>query len=247
MSAPHAPRRLLPTQPPELVVHDEAAPCPYLEGRTSRLPLRLPVRTLTQGEFDARLVNGDRRQGLLLYKTACPDCRACEPIRIDVEQFRPGRTHRRVLRMARGLVRSEVGPPRVNAERVELYNKHKRLRGLTSGEPPIGLEGYRSFLVDSCCDTIEIRYLVGNKLLGVAVADRGEGSLSAVYCYFDPDHERLSPGVLSILTQIELCRAWGLRHLYLGLYIRDCAAMSYKGRFFPHERLVGGEWTVFAR
>jgi hypothetical protein len=81
--------RLLPADPPELLVYDDPTPCPYLEGRQARMPLRVPTRMLTPAEFAARLRTGDRRQGVLLYRTACPSCRACEPIRIDTAEFTP--------------------------------------------------------------------------------------------------------------------------------------------------------------
>ena len=69
----------------------------------------------------------------------------------------------------------------------------------------------------------------------------------AVYCYYDPDYERLGLGTYSILKQIELCRSFELSYLYLGLFIDDCDRMRYKARFLPHERLVGGRWRRFAR
>src|SRR5437762_10536556 len=90
--------RVVASQPPELVVYDEPGPCSYLNEQIWRLPLRLPVRPLTREEFGARLAAGDRRQGRLLYRTACPSCQACEPIRLDVERFEPDKTQRRVLR-----------------------------------------------------------------------------------------------------------------------------------------------------
>jgi arginine-tRNA-protein transferase len=102
-------------------------------------------------------------------------------------------------------------------------------------------------LADSCCDSFELRYRIGGELIGVAIVDRGERSLSAVYCYYDPHYGRFSPGVYSILYQLELCRRWGLPHLYLGLTIEGCKAMTYKRRYLPHERLVGGEWQRFER
>src|SRR5690606_18460080 len=77
--------------------------------------------------------------------------------------------------------------------------------------------------------------------------DRAEGSLSAVYFYFDPAYEALSPGVYSVLKQLQLCRRWGLRHLYLGLYIAACPSMAYKRRYLPHERLLDGRWVTFDR
>ena len=68
-----------------------------------------------------------------------------------------------------------------------------------------------------------------------------------MYTYFDPRCDKLSLGVFSILTQVELCRRLGLRYLYLGLYIADCPAMVYKGRYLPHQRLVDDHWQTFDR
>lgn len=243
VSAPPTTHRLLPGSPPELLVHDSPSPCPYLPGNTARLPLRLPIRALRGAEFDDRLQQGDRRQGLLLYRTHCPECSACEPIRLDVGEFRPRRTHRRVLKRGDREVTAEVGPLAATEEKAELYNRHKRGRGLSSGDDEIDVDGYRAFLGESCCSSFEVRYRVGDRLVGVAITDRTRNSLSAVYCYFDPDLERLSLGTYSILTQVRLARKWGLRHLYLGLFIEECGSMAYKGRFLPHERRRNGEWT----
>lgn len=233
--------------PPELVVHDAPSPCPYLPEETSRLPLRLPIRRLQRHELDQRLQAGDRRQGLMLYRTACPACTACEPIRIEIARFRPGRTQRRIERLGDRDIETEVGPLEPTLEKVALYNKHKRGRGLSTGERSIDLDGYTAFLGESCCDSFELRYRLDGQLIGVAVVDRAETSLSAVYFYFDPDEEARSPGVYSVLKQVDLCRRWGLTHLYLGLYIAECSSMAYKRGYLPHERLLGGRWTTFDR
>jgi arginine-tRNA-protein transferase len=79
----------------------------------------------------------------------------------------------------------------------------------------------------------------------VALVDRADDSLSAVYCYYDPSYEKLGLGTYSILKQIELCRQWGLRFLYLGLYIEGSVHMRYKARFLPHQRLLDGQWVGF--
>ncbi len=234
---------MLATRPPELVVYDEPGPCPYLPGETARLPLRLPLRPLRPAELDVRLERGDRRQGLLLYRTACPACDACEPIRIDVGRMRWSKTHRRVFRRGEAAFRVEFGPLETTPEKVALYNRHKHGRGLTAGEPDLDADGYRPFLGESCCDSFEIRYFHEERLAAVAIVDRGARSLSAVYCYFDPALSHLSPGTYSILKQIDLCRKWGLSYLYLGLYIAPCATMAYKARFLPHERYLGGRWV----
>ena len=239
--------RLHPGVPPELVVHDEEAHCPYLPGRVSRLPLRLPARALDRGELDQRLALGDRRQGVVLYRTACPECQACVPLRVPVTSFKPDRAQRRALSRGDAELRVEVGDPKVDPRRVELYNLHREGRGLADEQPLIDEEGYHDFLVDTCCDCFEIRYYRGKELVGVAVTDRGERSLSAVYCYYDPKFRGVGIGTYSILKQIQLSASWKLDHLYLGLFIAESSKMAYKARFLPHERLQHGRWVCFDR
>lgn len=245
MSAPTA-RRLLPGSPPELLVHDAPSSCPYLPRQISRLPLRLPIRALKRHEFEERLDIGDRRQGLLLYRTACPTCQACEPIRLDVERFRPNRGQRRTFSRGEREIEVELGPLEPTPEKVRLYNRHKYGRNLSTGEEAIDLDGYRAFLGESCCDSFEIRYHYRGRLIGVAITDRSSNALSAVYCFFDPQHHALGPGTYSILKQVDFARRWGLRHVYLGLFIRQCESMAYKGRFLPHERRLGSTWIEVA-
>src|SRR5689334_18013117 len=176
--------RLILDQPPELVVHDELQPCPYLEGRLSRLPLRIPARGLERSELEVRLARGDRRQGLFLYRPACPGCDACEPIRLDLQSFRPNRSQRRTLARGDEALTMELGEPIADTERVALYNRHKALRGLSAGQGEVDVRSYREFLAMTCCDTLELRYRLDGKLVGVAIADRSSEALSAVYCYY---------------------------------------------------------------
>jgi arginine-tRNA-protein transferase len=239
--------RITAGDPPELVVYDEPGPCAYLEGEVWRLPLRLPLRALTREEFGMRLSQGDRRQGRMLYRTGCPSCRACEPIRIEVERFVATRSQRRILRRGNGTIRVMLGPIEVSSERVQLYNVHKQSRDLARDEEEASIDAYQSFLGDSCVESFEMRYDVAGERLGFAIVDRADDALSAVYFYWNPKFRALSPGTYSILKQVELCRRLGLPYLYLGLYIARCATMAYKGGFLPHERLVDGRWQRFDR
>ncbi len=106
---------------------------------------------------------------------------------------------------------------------------------------------YRNFLVESCCSTFEIRYVMDGRLVGVAVTDRAQRSLSAHYTYFDPEFAKLGIGTYSILNQIDLCKRWELDYLYLGLYVADNRHMSYKAQYGPHLRLIDGQWHSFDR
>lgn len=236
---------LLPSIPPEIVVLDEEDACTYLPAERARQPLRMPVRALSRAELDARLAAGDRRYGRFLYNQECPRCRACEALRVDVARFRPSRTQRRVKARGDARLRVEIGGVVCDEARVALFSKHEAERGLRRRAEAITLEGYARFLADSCAETFELRYLEEGRLAGVAVVDRGATSLSAVYTFFDPALESLSPGVYSILTEIELCRRWGLDWLYLGLYVAACKELAYKAEYAPNERRVRGAWTRF--
>lgn len=230
----------------DLVVYNQPTPCPYLPGQTARMPLRRPFRLTPRG-LDERLAQGDRRLGQFLYRTQCPACNACEPIRIPVADFMPVRTHRRILRKGKELLSVRVGRPECDDVRVALYNRHKFERELNQDDGDVDLAGYYDFLVDTCCQTLEISYWHGEQLVAVAISDRGEKSLNAVYCYFDPSFPALSLGTYNVLQQVELCREWGLDYLYLGFYIASSPHMRYKANFKPHERLHAGVWERFAR
>jgi len=239
--------RVVPGHPPELIVFDRASCCPYLPDRPARLPLRLPTRNLHADEIDQRLAAGDRRQGPVLYRTNCPDCTACVPLRIDVERFDFSRSQRRTIARANREFTVELGPPVADAERVGLYNRHKVERGLGDADGQIDLDGYRAFLVDTCCDSFEMRLIHRGRLAAVSVLDRGFSSLSAVYCYYDPDLANFGLGTYAILREIGLCRAWGMRYLYLGLYVKGSMPMAYKARFIPHQQRRHGRWVVVER
>jgi arginine-tRNA-protein transferase len=239
--------RVVEGTPPELVVYDREQTCPYLKQHTARLPLRLPSRPLSPVEFGKRLRGGDRRQGFVLYRPSCPRCAACEPIRLSAKDYEPSRSQRRIIKRGDRELSIKMGPPVVEGRRVQIYNAHKAARDLRDGQPPIDQDGYRDFLVATCCDTFEISYYVEDKLVGVSIVDRSDDALSAVYCCYDPAYSSYGIGTYSVLKQLELCKDWGLEYLYLGLYIAGCESMEYKARFLPHERLLEGEWRRYER
>ena len=46
---------------------------------------------------------------------------------------------------------------------------------------------YHFFLLETCVDTREFRYYVGDRLIAVSILDLGFRGVSSVYHYFDPD------------------------------------------------------------
>lgn len=230
----------------EQIVHDELEPCPYREGERARMPLRWQFRTMAPSEFDRSLAAGDRRVGRMLYRTRCPSCSACEPIRIPVDQFQPTRSQKRVWKRNKD-VTVETGVATFSEEKLALYNRHKLERGLSRNEQSMTRRGYEGWFVQSCARTLEMRYRVGDKLIGVGILDMGLKDTSSVYFYFDPDEHRRSLGTFSVLMEVAWLRSQGGRYHYLGLYVEDCGHLVYKASYFPHERMVDGAWAPFRR
>ena len=87
-------RHTLPIAPQFYVTAPQ--PCPYLPGRMER-----KLFTALQGEGAQRLNDGLSKQGFrrsqnVLYRPSCADCAACLSARIDVADFSPSRTQRRL-------------------------------------------------------------------------------------------------------------------------------------------------------
>ncbi|MDF1614859.1 arginyltransferase [Desulfurivibrio dismutans] len=230
---------------------DIAAECPY--GLQSRAVYRqAPCPPLGGEMFEKFLQAGFRRNGNVMYTMACPGCQACVPIRLAVKDFKPNRNQRRVWQRNQD-VRVSQGPLQLSADKLDLCEHFLACRYPDQDSVP-GAEGidgravdyYGGFFLNSITETWEVVYRVEGRLLGLAVVDIAPTSLNAVYFYFDPDQGHRSPGVLNILSLVELCRQANLEHLYLGYWIENAPAMSYKSRFKPHQLLIDEQWRTVA-
>ena len=112
----------------EILVHDVPEPCPYLPGVTARMPLRLQFERDPE-RLDLLLAEGDRRVGPLMYRTQCASCKACESLRIPLEEFSMSRSQRRVWNKNQDLTLRISAPPSTDRERVALFNRHRLERG----------------------------------------------------------------------------------------------------------------------
>jgi arginyl-tRNA--protein-N-Asp/Glu arginylyltransferase len=228
--------------PETRVVQDRFEECIYRPGQVARCPARAPLRRLSPAQLDQLLEEGDQRVGATVFRTECPFCNACEPVRVDVDAFSRSRSQRRVWSRNQD-VRVEIGNPTLSRRRVALWNRHRRMRGLLTEMSRRDPVGYQEWLVDTCAVTLEFRYYVDERLSCVSIIDMGQSSANSAYCYFDPKLSDRSLGVFSVLYEVEWCRARGMHWYYLGLWVADCEALRYKTNYLPHERLVRGKWV----
>jgi arginine-tRNA-protein transferase len=182
------------------------------------MPLHVAQPSLSDADFEIVLEAGLRRSGQFTYYTACENCQACEPVRIDANKFDWSDSWRRIINRGDRLLKLDIGPPEFSIERLQLFNIHRDIRNLGHGNDSYTPYDYQSFLVDSCCDsTYELRYYLDNSLVALSVIDLSSNSISA--------------------------RKW----VYLGLYVAENQHLNYKARFLPQERYINRQWIEYSR
>ncbi len=215
--------------------------CGYLENEEAVTLFVDPALRLDMATYGVLARAGFRRSGEHVYRPHCGHCRACIPVRVPVEAFRPDRSQRRCL--ARNAdVSLQIRAGTFEADHFRLYRRYMQARhpggSMDDDDPTI----YRRLIGAAWSDTRLFEFRIDSRLLAVAIVDRMPDSLSAVYTFFDTDEARRSPGTLAILAQIEQARQEGLRHVYLGFWNPRSAKMAYKNRFRPLEYFDGRRW-----
>lgn len=217
--------------------------CSYLPHRQASsliADLRVRIDTQTYGT----LINyGFRRSGDYVYRPHCQGCDACIPVRVPVTLFRPRRAQKRIWRRNQDLDVRRVAVA-YQEEHFTLYQRYISDRHNGGGMDHTSPEHYMDFIKSSDIDTALYEFRLSGQLLAVAVVDHLQDALSAVYTFFDPDHEARSLGAYAILWEIHEARRLGLNWLYLGYWIKQCPKMSYKSDYRPLEIYRNGRWIL---
>jgi arginine-tRNA-protein transferase len=216
--------------------------CSYLEDRQAQLEMMVLV-DVSAAELEVLLARGYRHFGPVFFRPKCADCTECVTLRVVTREFSPSRSQRRAKKTA-SRFRREVGEPKVDAERLALYERwhasRERRRGW--GENPVDAERYALDFAFPQPTAREVRFFddaAGGKLVAIGIVDQMEHAASAVYFFYDPDIEHVSLGVAHIVMLIDDARRAGLQHVYLGYRVEGCASLAYKSRYEPYELLSG--------
>jgi arginine-tRNA-protein transferase len=227
------------------------SPCGYLPDRQWSLEYEY-VGAMTNGEYLQRLLEGWRRFGRMLFRPACPSCRACRSLRVVVDCFRADRSQKRAWRANAGAVEPRVGKPSATRAKLALYDRYHAFQAVHKGwpeHPAKDAASYAESFVRHPFPVEEWCYYLGDRLVGVGYVDvlpGAEGGLSAIYFYYDPEERHRSLGTYNVLRAIEEARRRGMPYAYLGYYVEGCAGMTYKARFAPNQvRGEDGVWRDF--
>ena len=217
--------------------------CSYLSDKQATTLFADPRFPKNRQLYSALLGNGFRRSGEHLYQPYCTGCSACIPIRIPVNDFKPTRNQIRTWKRNHDLI---IRPRDTGFDlhHYELYQRYLVSRHAGGGMDNPTPESYMDFLTANWADTVFLEMKHENQLLAVAIVDRMDDALSAVYTFFDPEFSNRSLGKFAILYEINEASRTGLSWLYLGYWIAECKKMNYKNEYQPMEYFLDGKWRT---
>jgi len=226
-------------------------PCNYLPEQQERLLIAIDERLANSESYGWLMTQGFRRSGEQSYRPHCPDCHACQSIRVLVNDFSLSKSQKRSKkRNSHFIIRQSS---QLKDSYYPLFENYINTLHQDGSMYPASFEQFKSFLscsltkqlfIETWVQPTQENKLTEDTLVCVAVTDVLSNGLSAVYTFYHPEYKANGLGVFSILTQLHFCQQMSLPYLYLGYQIDDCKKMNYKNRYFPFERFIDGEWHL---
>lgn len=221
----------------ECALHE---PCSYIPGNSQSIHYKI-IQECTKNQCEALILRGWRRFGVMYFRPICPECKACESLKIDVENYTFRKSERRILRKNTTLT-TVIRHPTLTREHLALFEKYHQYKHHTRDwdAPRHDPKNYYASFVQGHGDFgFEVLYFDQNKLIAVDLIDILEEGISSVYCYYDPEYSSRSLGRYTLLQQIEFAKKLNLKWIYLGYYVQNCQSLMYKGDYAPSLRLLG--------
>jgi leucyl-tRNA---protein transferase len=171
------------------------------------------------------------RYSITLSNPAAPDL--IQPLRLNLQHFQLSKSQRRILRRNTD-ADLRIGPAIVDAEREDLFFRHRAR--FTDNIPDSLHDFIPSPLPASLpCQCLSVEMRLDGRLLAVSYLDVGLSAVSSVYAMFDPSIASRSPGILTLLAEIEWARQARKSFLYPGYATAGPGIYDYKKSLRPLE------------
>lgn len=216
--------------------------CSYLDDQQAQSVFVSPSFDLNTSVYSQLIARGFRRSGDQVYCPRCTQCSKCVPVRLPVAQFTANRRQQRCLKK-NCLTTAIIKPAVFEPAHYDLYLRYQQQRHAGGDMVNTSPDEYINFLSSSWCDTQFIEFSIAGELAAVAIVDKLDYALSAVYTFFEPRFSDYSLGVYAVLWQIYHAQAENLDWLYLGFWIADCQKMNYKNQYQPLQGFADQQWN----
>ena len=155
--------------------------------------------------------------------------RACVmPLRIDLPNFTLSKSQKKILKKnSKAMI--EITPLDLNPAVLDLFEQHKYK--FTSNIP----DDIQTFLGEDItnypCEIRQVNTFWENELYSVSFLDVGQFSTSTVYGMFSLDYKDLSPGIYTMLLEIEFSIQENKKYYYPGYCYDINSYYDYKKKF----------------
>ena len=214
--------------------------CSYLSDAEQTTHYKL-IDNCDAWQCQELIERGYRRFGKMYFRPICSLCDECKSIKIDVDNFKFSKSHKRVIKKA-SFLKSYIQSPTMTQAHLDLFEKyHLHMKDKKEWEySETNPNNYYSSFVDGHNGFgYEILYYDDEKLVGVDLIDILEDGVSSIYFYYDPDYMKYGLGKLSLLFQIKFAASQNKKWIYLGYYVKECPSLSYKSDYKPFLTLQG--------
>lgn len=218
---------------------EENRSCSYFDEKISDIRYKY-MYSCSSLQYQGMLERGWRRFGKMHFVPECKACTKCISMRINAIDYKFSKSEKRVIAKNKD-TKLYIRPPSMSMEHLNLYDKYHRIMNEKKKWPytPIEQEDYYKSYVEAKEEFAkEFLFVKDDKLIGVALVDILDESISSIYCYYDHDYADLSIGKFSILAQIKIAKELNIPYIYLGYWIKDHFSMGYKEAYEPFEILI---------
>lgn len=229
----------------QLLTLAEPYACSYLPNKQANSVFLAKGFEPSLNQYSGLSRIGFRRSGDHYYRPNCPTCNACQSCRIICNEIDLNKkSFKRITNKAKNLVMA-IEKPIFSTSHYDVYEKYINSRHHDGDMFPATIDQYKSFLLTqtdfSRLFTIKTP---DGRLVSCTAIDLLDDGISAIYTYFDPEYEHLSPGTLAVLMLCHYATDKDLPYIYLGYWVKESRKMSYKKRFSPLEILENEKWRL---
>ncbi len=197
--------------------------------------------------FDILLSQGWRHFGTYFYRYNVTlynhEAVRVLPLRIDLNDFRMTKKQRRIERK-NSCFTHEFTPTIITQELIDLFLLHREK--FTENRPENLHDFFSEHPSTMPCKNETLIVKDREKIIAASFLDIGSESTSSIYAMYDPSYSSYSPGIFTILKEIEYSIKLEKRYYYHG-YIYNCNSFyDYKKHFHALEYFDwNGEWLPF--